>query len=158
MYFRFLIILTLFVPLPSYAGLFGPSTYDECILDSMKGVTSDIAARFVARSCREQFPKSQKKTPETSTLSQPQLIKVTGRAGGNSYFSGSLYNGNKSLVITEITINISTTVSGNEVSRSYTEAVKIAPQKTSSIGFSIIAGDEGAGQLWYIESAQGYKL
>jgi hypothetical protein len=157
MYFKILIIFTFFMPLPSYAGLFGPSTYDECILDSMRGVTSDVAARLVARSCREQFLKSQEKTPKASALSQSQLIKVTGRAGGNAYFSGSLYNGNKSLVIIEITIKIITTISGNDVSRSYTEAVNIGPQKTSSFGFSIIAGDKDADQSWYIESAKGYK-
>jgi|APSaa5957512535_1039671.scaffolds.fasta_scaffold988510_1 hypothetical protein len=31
------------------AGLFGPSNYAECILDGMKGVTSDLAARAVAK-------------------------------------------------------------------------------------------------------------
>jgi len=31
------------------AGWFGPSNYAECILDGMKGVTSDLAARAVAK-------------------------------------------------------------------------------------------------------------
>ena len=38
------------------AGLFGPSDYDECILDSLKGVTSDTAARAIETSCRAKFP------------------------------------------------------------------------------------------------------
>jgi len=156
MHLKFLILFALVASTPSYAGLFGPSNYDECILDSMKGVTSDVAARLVARSCRKQFPRIQKKAPETSSLSYPQLRKVTGRAGGNGYFSGSLYNGNENLVVTEITINVTTTISGKEVSRLYTEAVNIESQKTSSFGFSIIAGDKDADQSWSIKSAQGY--
>ena len=39
------------------ADLFGPDNYDECILESMKGVTSDVAARLIHRSCRNKFPK-----------------------------------------------------------------------------------------------------
>ena len=42
------------------AGLFGPSNYEECILDSMKGVTSDMAARAVAQACRSKFPQKAK--------------------------------------------------------------------------------------------------
>jgi hypothetical protein len=38
------------------AGLFGPSTYDECILANMKGVGSNAAAHAVASACRNQFP------------------------------------------------------------------------------------------------------
>lgn len=34
----------------------GPSNYDECILESMKGVESDLAARLIAHSCGEKFP------------------------------------------------------------------------------------------------------
>jgi hypothetical protein len=40
----------------SYAGVFGPSTYDECILENMKGTSSDLAARYVHHACREKFP------------------------------------------------------------------------------------------------------
>lgn len=33
-----------------------PSTYDECITESMQGVGSDVAARAIITSCRNQFP------------------------------------------------------------------------------------------------------
>ena len=36
-------------------NVFGPKDYDECILANMKGVTSDIGARLVDKSCREKF-------------------------------------------------------------------------------------------------------
>lgn len=38
------------------AGWFGPSNYDECILEHLKGVSSDMGARMVAASCAKQFP------------------------------------------------------------------------------------------------------
>ncbi len=34
----------------------GPDTYEECILENMKGVQSNLAAREIARSCRRKFP------------------------------------------------------------------------------------------------------
>lgn len=43
----------------SWAGLFGPSSYDECITDSMKGVSSDVAARAILTSCRNRFPEKE---------------------------------------------------------------------------------------------------
>ena len=33
-----------------------PSTYDECILETLKGVSSDVAANAIIESCRNQFP------------------------------------------------------------------------------------------------------
>jgi len=35
-----------------------PANYDECIVDAMKGVSSDIAARAIIDSCRNLFPAS----------------------------------------------------------------------------------------------------
>ncbi len=39
----------------SAAAFFDPKNYDECILENMKGVTSDVAARIVANSCQQKF-------------------------------------------------------------------------------------------------------
>ena len=54
----FLVPLVMLCPTMSYAGLFGPSNYDECITESMKGVSSDVAARAIIESCRNLFPES----------------------------------------------------------------------------------------------------
>jgi hypothetical protein len=49
------------------AGLFSPSTFEECVLDNMKGVSSDVAAGIVYNTCREKFPlKIPKKCKEKS--------------------------------------------------------------------------------------------
>jgi hypothetical protein len=51
-----IIIALLSAPIPSNAGFFGPNNYEECVLDNMKGVTSDQAARAIQQACREKFP------------------------------------------------------------------------------------------------------
>ena len=45
-------------PSISHGGPDEPSNYDECIVDAMKGVSSDVAARAIIESCRNLFPKS----------------------------------------------------------------------------------------------------
>jgi len=37
---------------------FGPKNFDDCVLNGMKGVTSDFAAKAVYKSCRDKFPNS----------------------------------------------------------------------------------------------------
>lgn len=51
-----LILAVLLYPDIGRTGLFGPSNYDQCITESMKGVSSDVAARAILSSCRNQFP------------------------------------------------------------------------------------------------------
>ena len=42
----------------SHAEPDGPANYDECIIDAMKGVSSDVAARAIIDSCRSLFPEA----------------------------------------------------------------------------------------------------
>jgi hypothetical protein len=49
-------ILLMTLCINAYGGIFGPSNYEECILDNMKGVQSDMAARGVMQACRIKFP------------------------------------------------------------------------------------------------------
>src|SRR3989344_9259022 len=115
--------LVLAAPLPTMAGWFGPSNYDECILESMKGVTSDKAALLIARSCRQKFPNEPAKKPDSRALSIEELSRLTGRAGHSfgNYFSGNIYNGNTNITVSEITIRVTTKIDGKEVTRVYTD-------------------------------------
>lgn len=46
--------------------LFGPKTYEECVLENMRGVTSDLAAAQIADACRTMHsPKRQEGKPLT---------------------------------------------------------------------------------------------
>lgn len=157
---RFILILFLISSIPSLvlAEWFGPSDYDECILESMKGVTSDRAAILIERSCRKKFPKEPEKKPKLRDLSYEELSNLTGKAGLSfgSSFSGKIYNGNSNLTISEIAILVKTTVDGKEVSRTYTDEVTVKPLNTAGFGFDIILGDEDTNYSWGIAGAKGY--
>jgi hypothetical protein len=49
-------VLTL-LPLAAGAGVLGPSNYDECILEHMKGVGDRAAAGAIMQACAAKFPK-----------------------------------------------------------------------------------------------------
>ena len=54
----FFVLLALTCPAVSHADPSAPTNYDECILDAMRGVSSDVAARAIIESCRSLFPES----------------------------------------------------------------------------------------------------
>ncbi len=93
----FVFIIMFITSFPAHAqfgGLFGPENYDQCILESMKGVTSDLAAQTIAFSCRQEFPEEEK---SRAPLTSEQLRKIE-RTGGEWRNSGSIvldvYNAN----------------------------------------------------------------
>ena len=57
-----LVPLVLLCPMPGFGDSSDPSSYDECILDAMRGVSSDVAARAIIDSCRNLFPETQQET------------------------------------------------------------------------------------------------
>jgi hypothetical protein len=139
--------------------LTSPATFDDCILQNMKGATSDVAAASIRSSCMAKFPKPVERAPAFRALTPAELSRVTGRAGpsyGINYYSGSMYNGNESITITEITLNVTTTISGEKVTRKYSSTVRIPPSTTADFGFDIIVGDSGAKYNWDIADAKGY--
>lgn len=150
--------LVILIPSAASAGWLGPNNYNECILESMKGVTSDVAARLVARSCSEKFPDKPVAQKKSRNLSTNELGQVTGRAGNNfgNYFNGNLYNGNTNLTVTQVTVVVTTKIGGKEVSRTYVTDVNIPPQKTADFGFNIVNGDNGADYSWGLVEARGY--
>ena len=100
----------------SYAGLFGPSNYDECIIDSMKGVTSDNAANSIRAACHGKFPKQNDKAKSDNTLTANEiaLIEISDLqlgerfpSSGTTKLSGNVYNGNNNKTVHFITIEVS---------------------------------------------------
>ncbi len=51
---------------PAHAGLFGPASFDDCILEKMPGVTSNSAANAIWQACRNKFPTDKKKEDDRS--------------------------------------------------------------------------------------------
>jgi hypothetical protein len=61
------VLLVLSCPTVGHANESRPSNYDECIVDSLKGVSSDVAARAIIESCGNLFPKpGQQATPQAA--------------------------------------------------------------------------------------------
>ena len=153
--------LILAILLPGLAGGAAPSNYDECILESMKGVKSDLAAKSIIRSCRNKFSDRSKGEVKSRSLSYTEMSQLTGRAsfsefsyGGN--FSGKIYNGNANVTISEITIQITTTRNGKKITRLYRDDVNVEPQTTGYFSFEALDGDKDADYSWSINSAIGY--
>ena len=157
---RFLRLLLLGALVPQLIAcdrLFGPSDYDDCVLQSMKGVNSDLAARAIAKSCREKFPK---KKIQDSELPVAALSRLTGHGGmGYSGFSGNIYNGNSDWSVTQVTIML--VAKGKEKSaeeflnaKEYNVDVSVAPLTSSSLFFSA-DGPTSEEYSWNIVKARG---
>jgi hypothetical protein len=138
-----------------------PKNYDDCILKHVKAGMDQAAVLVVTRSCREKFPvdgsAGTSAAPAERTLSALELHQLTGRAGlsfGNRY-SGNIYNGNTEVTVTELEVAITTTVSGEKVSRIYRNRVSIPPRSAADFGFDIIVGDKDASYSWSISGAKG---
>ena len=69
-----------------------PNSYDDCVLESMKGVSSDVAAAAIRKACRAKFPAV---TQESVELPAEARKKIHGQAGmlPNDTFGGTIYNG-----------------------------------------------------------------
>lgn len=141
------------------AGLFGPRDYDECVLESMKGVTSDLAARAIMLSCRKKFPEKKQRDAELPTQA---LGNITGRAGFKyGIFTGHIYNGNSDYTVTQVTILL--IPKGNEESaetslsaKEYNVNVTVAPLTNGD--FSVPVDSVGTAEFsWNITRARGYK-
>lgn len=96
------IVSTLFIPIVSYAGWFGPSNFQDCVLEGMKGVNGDQAARMVAMACRQKFPE---KPAIPIAPSPPAEV-----AEMHSFMATSANRPTLNLLISQIQINRMSTV------------------------------------------------
>lgn len=91
--------------------LFGPKDYDECILQGMRGVTSDTAAAHIARSCRAKFPAAEQevscKQVEFNALEMEAVTTDVEITGDGTYISVNVYNGNRNKSVKELEIELS---------------------------------------------------
>ena len=132
-----------------------PQTYEDCVLEAMEGGSkTDDAIRLIARACREKFPVA----ANDDQLSPSQMANLTTRGGPvGEVWSGSLYNGNEDVTVTEVEIHVTTIGGGEKTLRRYRADVHVPPLKTGTVFFPIIPGDEGAEYSWSIGSAKGRK-
>ncbi len=136
-----------------------PSDYNDCILKHVKPGLDQTAVLVVTQSCRAKFPvdgSSESGSAVDRDLTALELSALSGRARdyGDQY-SGTIYNGNANVMITEIEITVATTIDKVEVSRPYRTPLSIPPQSAKSFGFHLIPGDTGASYAWSITGARG---
>ena len=136
----------------------GPRDYDDCILQAMKGVNSDMAARSIAKSCQDKFPE---RRPQDSELPPEALLQLTGHGGmGYSSFSGNIYNGNTDWTVTQVTIIL--VPKGKEKdantildAKKYNEDITVSPLTSSH--FLFLVDGERQEYSWNIVKARGHR-
>lgn len=153
---RVIILVVAMILSPSwlFAGWLGPSTYEECILKEMKGVTSNQAAGLIARACRGKFPEkslfddTQNNPIPVRDLSNDEIAKITGSLTCfQGYLSGTLHNGNERVSIRSVNIYFQ--------EREYEEDFMFtSPLGTSDIKLKVVGCEKGDSS-WSILKAQG---
>ena len=157
-----------------------PSNYDECILESMKGVSSDIAAQAIISSCRNLYPEQkevaapvQNTAPQADTpipqpvpvatgpsrsLTAAELDKLSARikAFGSSY-TATIQNKNEKLTVTEVTIAVWDDSNSSSL-REYPQEVMIAPMESVEPRFTVHYNGDELSWAWKVVSAKGVDL
>ena len=139
------ICLFILMPIPAMGGWFGPNNYEECILENMKGVTSDEAAREIKRACRSKFP--HKTVKDFSDVPVSVLKNITGEAWfidkahpdasrtGNFYVK--LYNNNAKGTIHRMKIRITDKATGTYEDVSGVADWPLSPFERRIFGFFV---------------------
>ena len=136
-----------------------PEGYDQCVQESMKGITSNHAADLAMRACRE---KSLEGKFTDADLSADTFSKLVTHAGfGYGAFSGSIYNGNSDYTVTQVTILIAPMESKKAVEASVTGKeynIKLTIQPRGKGALSMpIPSDNTLEYSWKVVKARGYK-
>lgn len=152
----------------SVAGYVGVYSYTsinknrnvQCLVDSMKDVSSDLAAREIINACKTIGDDGEPFVG--AALSEDEWKKITGRADiANQKFyptlDGRLYNGNNSVSVKTIIVQVDFKKNDKvENSSLYLITKKIKPLSTADFSIPIITYDGDFS--WSIDSAIGEKV
>lgn len=124
------------VPLTCYSGLFGPSNYEECVLENMKGVVSDQAARQIAHACYEKFPKYEPRTEvvQPIKIDEPHLHNFSSLGQSRPSLNNLIAN----LDMTSIAIEQTGTKYGQYKSYDYGHVLKLTITNRNSFAIRYI--------------------
>ena len=158
------------------------ASYDECILESLKGVSSDIAANAIIASCRSKFPDS---APVAAPAVQPEAAQVREPApepkpapvagpsreltqeelrnlkatlfGFTTRYTVTFENFNEDIAITEVTIAVWDDFDPRGLKK-YTETMHIPPSESAKVTYEVIYMGDDQGWRWKVDSAKGVPL
>jgi hypothetical protein len=151
------------------AGSSGLGAYEDCILESMKGVNSPKVARAIRQACREKFPLRQAALAprEDRVLSRDELGALTVDAGefvapmmsvnasSNAPVAGmrfKIHNPHESLRITELTVSI--TSAASEKPLEYRATCNVPPKSSGEVIVSFLK-TEREGFNWDVVGGRG---
>ena len=108
-----LICLTFLLTTDAHSwSLFGPKNYEDCIIDGLKGVTSDVAVKEIKKACRKKFPLKIRKLSKTEIDNIVDIDRVKLKCYSlvgtryNCYTSVRIINRNHNLTIRSIRLEI----------------------------------------------------
>jgi hypothetical protein len=161
------------------------SSYDECILESLKGVSSDVAASAIIASCRSAFPETAPAAavapvpaPEPASVptEEPQAKPEPASAGQSreltraelsnlkatlfgftTKYSITFENLNEDITVTEVTIAVWDDLDPRGLKK-YTETMHIPPSKSEKVEYEVIYMGDDQGWRWKIDSAKGVPV
>lgn len=154
------VLCALGLPVSALAGWFGPSNYNECILDNVRGVVNNTAALVVEHACREKFPKFDWSNVRFDDEAlKPESLKnlnaTDGSVDSSGIFSVTIYNGNADLAITSMTLLINPG-RDREIknSQQYKVVTLIPPLTAKEISLRVVV-QPSQDFLWGIAEARG---
>ena len=136
---NFLIVLVIaFSCLITACDPFKKQSYEDCILENMKGVKSDDAANQIRMACElkiysnDYSISSSSEKCQTRLLSDEELKNVSGKAEVESYgfLKVRVYNGNTSIKIKDIKVKLTDLVNQKQFDFQLTNS-KVDPISTS---------------------------
>lgn len=134
-------------------------SYDQCVLESMRGVTSTSAAEVATDACRDKFRNVKFHDAE---LAPEALSKIIIHAGfGYGIFNGSIYNGNNNYTVTQITILLNPMRKGQSAEsfvegKKYNIILTVQPFTKGALSMPI-PSDNTLEYTWALTNARGHK-
>ena len=99
----------------TYAGLFGPDNYEDCVLEGIKDAKTDLAVKLVINTCLDKFPPETKVNPKpTQTIETKKKFVCEVRGANYRPWEIELDASNKVLIINSKTRMRITHVSGTK--------------------------------------------
>ena len=148
-------------PATSHGDSLEASNYDECIIDAMRGVSSDVAAGAIIESCRNLFPQTEQEAAPSGTAAARNLTAdELGRLKARAKVFGSTYrvtieNGNPNLTLTEVTIAVWDDSDLGATRQEYSEAVQIEPLASAMVKYTVHYRGDETGWNWKVVAASG---
>jgi hypothetical protein len=130
----------------------------DCVLQHMKGVGSDLAARAIVSACEDRALSGDSSDQIAQAFTEEHLGRLTGRASGSlGTFSGTLYNGNDELAVSEVVFLLTMMQGETPLStRPYQIRIYIPPRSARKFSFRVVPIGSDESYRWTLVKAAGF--